>query len=256
METAAITACAALVERGDPDRFLAAMAAPVAARGALFTLAAFNLELARIPWVTRETVLAQMRLQFWRDVVAGEDPAPHEVAGPLRALLAGTDLTPAPLLAMIDAREVELGTSRPFADTEALWRYLSGTGGALMVAMVQALGGAGDASGHDAAEAIGTAQGLANYLAAVPALTVAGRHPLPDQTAAAVADLAAEGLRRFDQARRRRPTLPRAALLGAWRTRSLLAQALAGPGAVLTSGLPQSEFRRRGSLLWRALTGP
>ena len=82
------------------------MAAPVAARGALFTLAAFNLELARIPWVTRETVLAQMRLQFWRDVVAGEDPAPHEVAGPLRALLAGTDLTPAPLLAMIDAREV------------------------------------------------------------------------------------------------------------------------------------------------------
>ncbi len=141
MNTDATNACAALVERGDPDRFLAAMAAPVAARRALFTLYAFNLELARVPWVTREPMIAQMRLQFWRDVVTGEAPAPHEFAGPLQELIAHAGLAPEPLLAMIDAREAEIGTQAPFADEAALRAYLDGTGGALMAATVQALGG-------------------------------------------------------------------------------------------------------------------
>jgi len=42
-------ACAALVAKGDPDRFLSAMTAPVALRGRLLTLYAFNLEVARAP---------------------------------------------------------------------------------------------------------------------------------------------------------------------------------------------------------------
>ena len=48
-----VEACAALVARGDPDRFLSAMAAPVAARAVLFPLYAFNLEVAKAPWLTQ-----------------------------------------------------------------------------------------------------------------------------------------------------------------------------------------------------------
>ncbi len=48
-----IAACAALVERGDPDRFAATMAAPMAARARLWPLYALNLEAARAPWVTK-----------------------------------------------------------------------------------------------------------------------------------------------------------------------------------------------------------
>ncbi|TNF18762.1 MAG: phytoene synthase, partial [Rhodobacteraceae bacterium] len=59
-------ACAAIVEKGDPDRFASAMAAPVAARARLFPLYAFNLEVARAPWVTQEPMIAEMRLQWWR----------------------------------------------------------------------------------------------------------------------------------------------------------------------------------------------
>ena len=44
METADLNACADLVRRADPDRFLAAMASPVAARSALFPIYAFNVE--------------------------------------------------------------------------------------------------------------------------------------------------------------------------------------------------------------------
>ena len=59
-----IQACADLVHRGDPDRFAAIMAAPVGARERLFPIFAFNLEVARAPWVTAEAMIAEMRLQW------------------------------------------------------------------------------------------------------------------------------------------------------------------------------------------------
>ncbi|MCB1311397.1 MAG: squalene/phytoene synthase family protein, partial [Sedimentitalea sp.] len=64
-----LDACAGLVQRGDLERFMATMAAPVAARRVLFPLYAFNLEVARAPWVTQEPVIAEMRLQWWRDAL-------------------------------------------------------------------------------------------------------------------------------------------------------------------------------------------
>ena len=80
-------ACASLVEKGDQDRFLAVMAAPVQARARLFVLYAFNLEVARAPWVSEQPLIAEMRLQFWRDVLADPKPRAHEVAGPLRQII-------------------------------------------------------------------------------------------------------------------------------------------------------------------------
>ena len=53
-----LNACAALVERSDPDRFRATMAAPVAARRVLFPIYAFNVEVTRAPWVTQEVMIA------------------------------------------------------------------------------------------------------------------------------------------------------------------------------------------------------
>ena len=72
------------LSRGDPDRFAALLAMPPAARDRLLPLYAFNLEIARAPWVTAEPVIAEMRLQWWRDTVAeigeGRPPRAHEVA--------------------------------------------------------------------------------------------------------------------------------------------------------------------------------
>ena len=74
-----LAACAEMVRRGDPDRFLSAMTAPPDARAKLFPLYAFNLEVARAPWVTQEPMIAEMRLQFWRDaleeIAEGKPPA-------------------------------------------------------------------------------------------------------------------------------------------------------------------------------------
>ena len=89
-----LQACANLVAKGDPDRFAATMAAPVAARRVLFPFYAFNLEVARAPWVTQEPLIAEMRLQWWADaldeIARGGPVRRHEVTDALgRSLGAG-----------------------------------------------------------------------------------------------------------------------------------------------------------------------
>lgn len=253
--TDALSVCAAPVERGDPDRFLAVMAAPPECRAALFALYAFNLEVARAPWVTQEALLAQMRLQFWRDLVRGEAPPSHEIAPPLMDLVHRRQLDLAALIRVIDAREIEIGTQAPFADEAALWRYFEDGAGGLLALAVQALGGP---ASHPDVVTLGSAQGLANYLLAIPSLEAAGRLPLPDGRPEAVAALAQQGLVRLKAAQagvRSLPKSARPALLATWRSKAILTQALKDPARVSQGALGQSEFARRGSLLWRIMFG-
>ena len=68
---------------GEPDRYLAALLAPPAARADLLALAAFASELARVPsLVTREPTMGEIRLQWWRDALAAR-PARRAPAIPL-----------------------------------------------------------------------------------------------------------------------------------------------------------------------------
>ncbi len=245
-----IDACAALVLRGDPDRFAAVMAAPVAARARLFPLYAFNLEVARAPWVTREPLIAEMRLQWWRDVVVEPAPRAHEVAGPLHALIRDAGLPVTVLDTLIAARRWDVYHD-PFADMAAFSDYLQDTAGGLMWLAACAIGArSGDEA---AARDLGWATGLAGFLRAVPELQARGRVPLPDASRDGLARLAGEGLARLDRARQGR--IPRAAALAAWQTAPVLRRVAQDPDRVATGSLALSEFDRRRWLVWQALTG-
>jgi 15-cis-phytoene synthase len=95
------------LRRHDPDRFLTVLFAPTEHRETLITLYAFNHELARAREVASQALLALIRLQWWREVVEGE-AKPHEVATPLHAMIADSRLDRSTLLALIEAREVEV----------------------------------------------------------------------------------------------------------------------------------------------------
>jgi 15-cis-phytoene synthase len=251
-----VDACAALVERGDPDRFLAVMAAPSHARAQLFPLYAFNLEVARAPWVTEEPLIAEMRLQWWRDVVenaASGAARAHEVAGPLHDLMRDFGLPALVMDRLIAARRWDIHRE-PHEDIAALDAYLEDTGGGLMWLAARSLG-VPDAA-ETAVRNYGWASGAAGYLRALPELVARGRHPLPEGFAPE--DLARMGLDRLQKARAARKTIPRdatPALLAGWQTDTLLRLAVKEPGRVASGQLAMSEFARRGSLILATLTG-
>ena len=255
-----LAACASLVERGDPDRFLACMAAPAAARAQLWPLYAFNLEVARAPLASAEPLIAEMRLQWWRDAVeaicAGGVVPAHETAGPLAEVIGRAGLPGPVLMQMVDARRWDIGRSG-FADFAALAAYLDATAAGLMWLAARALGAGAQA--EQTVRALGWASGLANWLRAVPELEARGRVPLADRRPAAVAALAAAGLQRLDDARQSRGLVPASAgpaLLAGWQAGAILRQAVQEPERVFQAGgLGQSEFARRGGLLWRSVTG-
>ena len=119
------------MRRHDPDRFLTALFAPAARREALFTLYAFNHELARAREVAREPMMALVRLQWWREVVEGAVRR-HEVAGPVAEALAAGALLAADLEGMIAGREMEI-------EGEDWREWVLATAGGVAVAAASAL---------------------------------------------------------------------------------------------------------------------
>ena len=129
----------------DFDRYLAALLAPPAARADLIVIAAFAGELARIPHVVREPMMGEIRLQWWRDAIAGFATGAatgHPVADALGELARRRKLPREELLAAVDAREADLYAD-PFADEAALDRYLAGCEGTFFALDAAVLGGGG-----------------------------------------------------------------------------------------------------------------
>lgn len=268
-----LQACADLVARGDPDRFAAAMAAPVAARRVLFPFYAFNLEIARAPWVTAEPLIAEMRLQWWADaldeIAAGGPVRRHEVTEPLAEVLAPGDTVL--LQRNIDARRRD-ARGEPMANVQELRGYVEDTSASLMWAVTRALEPEHDwgppvhlledpdndrtmnRTAVGRAFSIGGAQGLANYLLAVPEFLARGRNPLPDMSEAAYDKLLGDTIALSEEGQYMQAKPPRRAEriagLAAWRARGILMRARRDPSAVPEGRLEEAPIRRNLALLW------
>jgi len=176
-----VKACASLVQRADPDRFMAAMAAPVTVRPALFALYALNVEVARAPWVTGEAMIAEIRLQWWRDalaeIAAGGVVRRHEVVTPLARVI---DAAQAETLDdMIAVRYWDINRD-PFEDKTEFDRYIDHSAGSLMWVAAQVLGPADEGVVRDFAYAAGFALDLILF-AAVRERILLARVPKPLQ---------------------------------------------------------------------------
>jgi len=184
-------ACAALVERADPERFRAIMASPVAARRVMFPLFAFNVEVTRAPWITQEAMIAEMRLQWWRDALeeigAGGKVRQHEVVDALADVLDAEGA--AALDALVVSRRWDI-YSDAFEDAAHLDEYLNATSGNLVWTAGRLLG----ASDATRLRQFGYGVGVANLLRAVPALEERGRKPVVDGTLSGIKILAKRGL--------------------------------------------------------------
>lgn len=229
------------------------MAAPLESRGALMALYAFNVEIARAPWVASEPLLARIRLQWWTDAIeeifAGDAPRRHEVVEPLAETIRRADLPRILFLETIEARlfDAEPG---PFEDVAALDRHVDRTAGHLMELAARVLAAPQGALGPVRDLARGA--GLASFLEALPRYAARGHRPLPDDIDTAA--LARAALARIEAARADRARVP-ADLLPA-----LLPGVLAAPWLRRYLSAPHrapglSEFERRARFAAVALTG-
>ena len=252
-----LQACADIVAKGDPDRFAAAMAGPVAAREVLFPLYAFNVEVTRAAWIASEPMIGEMRLQWWRDVLdeiaTGKPVRAHEVSTPLaEALDAGAATA---LDKLVQARRWDL-YSDAFEDTAHFDDYLSKTGGVLMWTGARLLGA--QAGAVTKVTALGRGAALARFLAAVPELEARGRIPLVDGRPEAIKSLCQDAMKALPTSGTLKMAVPRAArpaLLEGWQAYPLLGLAIERPHLVAEGGLRLSEFDKRWRLLRASFLG-
>ena len=168
------------VKNHDPDRFLWAMLMPDSVRHDLWTLFAFNYEIAKTREVVTETTLGLIRLQWWRDALSaiyeGGDVPQHEVVKPLQDVIEKHDLPREWFDSLIYAREFDLEDVLP-ANKEGLYNYADYTSVPLLKLAAKICGENPD---HDALPAIARGYAIAGLLRSVVFHAEQGRCYLPE----------------------------------------------------------------------------
>jgi len=147
--------CENLVRAGDKDRWLATLFAPADARPHLHALYAFNLEIARVRELAREPMAGEIRLQWWREVLAGVrggEAAANPVAAALLQTVARCGLEQKTLTDLIEARAFDLYDD-PMPSLDAFVGYGRRTASGLIALAARVLDRAGAAAGEIAAPA-------------------------------------------------------------------------------------------------------
>jgi phytoene synthase len=167
----------ALLTQHDPDRRLSALFAPAAVRQRLLALYAFNYEISRIGDSTSESLIAEMKLTWWRDAIEDLYATPpvvrrHDVTEALSLLTELLDKDE--LLSLIKARFDDV-SARPFATFDDVLDYVDQTAGQV-IRLALAVSEA-DADHEQVIEA-GRAWGLTGLLRAFPHRASIGRAPI------------------------------------------------------------------------------
>ncbi|HEX2889868.1 phytoene/squalene synthase family protein [Vineibacter terrae] len=227
-------ACGEQVRTGDRERFLCTLFAPEPARGDLWALLAFNLEIARTRETVSEPTLGEIRLQWWREAIeAAYDGSarPHPVVRALTAAITRARPSRARFERLLHARTHDLYDD-PMPDIAALEDYADATSGEVSALELELLG-IEDAPAQQAARRVGTAWALIGLIRATPFLAAQRRLKLPADLLEAEA-VSAEAVFAGRPEAGLRPVLRAVAD----RARQLLAEARAARAGITRAALP------------------
>lgn len=178
---AAYAHCDAALRDGDKDRWLANLFAPAAHRPALNALYAFNLEVASIRERIHEPMPGEIRLQYWRDLIAGGAhgaTAGHPAAAALLDAIARYNLPRKAFDDLLAARIFDLYDD-PMPSLADLEGYGGETSSALIRLASFILAGGRDPGGAEAAGHAGLAYAYVGALRALPWTSARGQTFLP-----------------------------------------------------------------------------
>jgi phytoene synthase len=173
--------CAELLHQHDLDDWLATLFVPVEHRSAIRALYAFDVELRRVREVVSEPMPGELRLQWWREFIEGQErggASGHPVAAELLRAIERYELPRPALVTLIDARTEDLYDDPPatMADLEG---HLGETACALLRLSTIVLADGGDTGSPDAAGHGGVARGITRILQSFSADRRRGRIRIP-----------------------------------------------------------------------------
>jgi len=176
------------VRAADPDRYLSALYAPQDKRDALFSLYAFNAEIAGVRDRIREALPGEVRLQWWRDVIAAEGDdggAGHPLAVVLRRTIATYDLPKQAFDNYLEARIFDLYDD-PMPSRTDLEGYCGETASALIQLAALVLDKESAPRFADLAGHAGCAQAITGLLLLLPLHRARGQCYVPADILASV----------------------------------------------------------------------
>ena len=175
------------LRRADIDRYLALLLMPEAVRDDLMALMLFNAEIASIRDRVREPLPGEVRLQWWRDVLAGErdgEARAHPIAAVLLDAMERREMPKAPLMAMCEARIFDLYDD-PMPDCASYEGYAGETASAMLQTSAFLIDPASSAQAATASGHAGVAQAVAGHLMMLPITQGRGQVFVPGDLLAA-----------------------------------------------------------------------
>ena len=268
------------VRNADHDRYLSALYAPVDKRGSLLALYAFNAEIAGIRDRIREALPGEVRLQWWRDVIASNAPdagAGHPLAEALTAAIRDHNLPRPAFDNYLEARIFDLYDD-PMPSPTDLEGYCGETASALIQLAALVLGPNEAPRFAELAGHAGCAQAITGLLLLLPLhrargqcyvpvdiLTAVGSSPqeflagdgaATGRAVTAMIALAQEHLAAFERGAAALPQSLRPAFLPLALTKAYLASMSSRDGtAPLSRTVQLSSLKRHWLLLRRAGRG-
>lgn len=167
-----------IIRQHDYDRYLLSLFAPHAVRPHLWALFAFNYKIAKTREVVSDTTIGLIRLQWWRDAIAGiydGKSGEGDVMAALAEAIKAHDLPREDFDALIYAREFDLEGVAP-ANLEGLINYCDYTTTPLMRLAMKIIG---EAVEEGALKTISVHYGMIGTLRAVPYMLKQRRLMLP-----------------------------------------------------------------------------
>lgn len=251
-----LEACKDLVRAGDPDRFDVTVLAPENIQKILWPLYAFNIEVTRAPWVTQEPMIAEIRLQWWRDALAeireGKQVRSHAVTVPLAEIL---DAEGAMVLdKLVEARAWDIYADA-FPNRETFDAYIDATYGNLIWTAARLIAPEAD---EKTIRKFSYGCGIAALLRATARLKSMGRSPLFEDNVGAFQRLAEHGVLKMNYAIGARKSLPKSLeplLMSGWNAVPTFNAIRRNALEVYEKGFTQSEFSRRYRILKLSLMG-
>jgi 15-cis-phytoene synthase len=161
--------CAELVRAHDFNRYASTLFVPAPQRRGLLALFAFNVEICRVYTQVSQPLPGEIRLQWWRDVLAGQGHGGIEgnpIAAELLAAIRSYRWPIERLTRLIEEHEFDLYND-PMPTLAALEGYLNDTASALFSLAAAVMGPPSGDVEHLARHA-GLAQGIVRIMASLP----------------------------------------------------------------------------------------